>query len=150
MASYLSVAVPITMARILPLLALLFLNACSCQRAITRTGVDSIKYGTGGGLTGAVVSYSLTSDGRLSKIENNDTVLVGTIAAKEVKALFLQARGLKDYTFNEPDNVYSFVEIRMQGQSRYISWGIGSNKIDSRVVELHGQLMALTKQPPTE
>jgi hypothetical protein len=133
------------MVRLLPLIALLFLNACSCQREITRTGVDSIKYGTGGGFTGAVVSYSLSANGQLNKTESNQTDEVKIVEARRVLALFGQAAQLKDYTFNEPGNMYSFVEIQAQGQSQYISWSIGSDKIDSRATELFGQLMDLTK-----
>ncbi len=133
------------MAKFLALLALLLFNACTYQRAIKQTGVQSISYGSGGGFTGAVVSYSLSLDGQLSKTENNSTMPVKVIGTKNVKALFEEAAGLKDYTFNEPGNMYSFITIKTDTQSRYISWGMGSDRIDSRVTELYGQLMALTK-----
>lgn len=130
---------------ILGLLALLTLNACSCQRPITQTGIQSISFGSGGGFTGAVVSYSLSGDGQLSKTESGNTTPIKTIDAKRVSALFEKAADLKGYTFNEPDNIYSFVRIGMEGQEQLISWSPSTNTIDPRVTDLYGQLTALTE-----
>lgn len=133
------------MARFLPLITLLLFNACSYQRTIKQTGVQSITYGSGGGFAGTVVSYSLFADGQLSKTENSNPSQIKVIEAHRVKALFEEAGRLKDYTFNEPENIYSFITIKTDTQSRYISWGASSDKIDSHVTELYRQLMACTK-----
>lgn len=133
------------MGRLLPLIALLLFNACSYQRAIKQTGVQSITYGSGGGFTGTVVSYSLSADGQLSKTENSNPVQIKVIEARRVKALFQEAGRLKDYTFNEPENIYSFITIKTDTQNRYISWGTSPDKVDSRVTELYRQLMACMK-----
>jgi len=114
-------------------------------KSISRTGIESIRFGNGGGFTGAVTAYILSANGQLNKVEGNKNVLIKTVDNKMVKDFFEKASELKNYQFNEPENVYSFLEIQTKENKQNITWGFGSTKIDSRVKKLYDKLMLLTK-----
>jgi hypothetical protein len=77
-------------------------------KGYVNTGIEEITFGSGGGFTGVVKTYKLTSCGKLF---DDDTELE-KVSSKKTFELFTQAKVLKDVDFNRPDNLYRFIEIK--------------------------------------
>lgn len=127
------------------ILFLFMIASCSCQKSISQTGIESIRFGNGGGFTGATTTYSLSASGQLNKVDGNINTSIKKVDSKTVKELFTKAKELKIYSFNEPDNMYSFLEIQMSEKKQYLVWNLSANKIDNRVTLLYNQLISLIK-----
>jgi len=109
-----------------------------------KTGIEEIRFGSGGGFTGAVKAYSLSADGQLTE-QDDQNGLSKKINTKTTLELFTLAKELKTYSLNEPDNVYSFIEIKSRETTNKIVWAFGSTKADQKVTDLFNQLSSLTK-----
>lgn len=107
----------------------------------TKTGIEEIQFGSGGGFTGEIKTYVLTADSKLFEKEME----LKKVDSRKTLELFNEAKGLKDYKFNEPDNLYSFIEIRTKEKTNRIVWAFGSTKVDKKVTEFHKELMTLIK-----
>jgi hypothetical protein len=124
------------------LLTIFFLvNACVTSNIANKTGIESIRFGSGGGFTGVVKTYTLSSD---SKVSEKDK-LITIIKKEETLAIFNQAKELKDFEWNEPENIYSFIEIITKDKTNRIVWGGGSSKVDKKIVELYKNLTSSIK-----
>jgi hypothetical protein len=124
---------------------LVVIISCSCQKSISQTGIEAIRFGSGGGFTVAITTYSLSYNGQLTKADGLKWVSIKTIDSKMVKALFEKAQELKNYSYNEPENMSSFLEIQMKETKQNITWGFGSTKVDNRAIQLYNQLISVTK-----
>ena len=124
----------------------LILAGCASNQGSSQSGIESIKFGSGGGFTNVKTSYQLGSDGQLSKITDG---LIGSpikkVDRKTLQTILDQAKSLKILKYNEPENVYSFIIIKSNGVANEIVWGLGSQKVNSSVSTFYGQLIALTK-----
>jgi hypothetical protein len=120
--------------------------ACTTSKNVINNKIETIVFGSGGGFTGVVTTYSLSADGHLNIVERNKNISVKTVDKKTVKELFEKANELKSYQFNVPENVYSFLEIQTKENKQNITWGFGSTKVDSRVTTLYNELMSLIKK----
>lgn len=127
------------------ILFLFVLASCSCQKSISQTGIESIRFGNGGGFTGATTTYSLSANGQLNKVDGDKNTSIKKVDSKTVKELFTNAKELTSYSYNEPENMSSFLEIQTKDAKQNIVWGFGSTKVDSRVTQLYDQLITLTK-----
>ncbi len=105
-----------------------------------KTGVEGISFGNGGGFTGEVRSYTLTADGKLFEKEKE----LKKIDKKKTLEIFNEAKELKNYDFNEPDNMYSFIEVKTKEKTNRIVWGFGSTKVDTAVIRLNNKITSLT------
>ena len=122
------------------ILLLLLLNSCATNKDILETNVMEIKFGNGGGFTGEIISYSLNEYGVIKQKSSE----IKKINDKETLEFFKEANKLTDYKFNEPENMYSFIEIKTKNKTNRIVWHLGSNNIDSRVIELYNSLISKT------
>ena len=130
------------MIRFLSLLLLLVtLNSCVMNRIAQRTGIDDISFGSGGGFTGEVKTYRLSADCKLfdGEIEMNP------IEFGKTSTIFKNAAALKDLKFNEPENMYSFIEIKSKESTNRIVWAFGSTSVDKKVIELYNELLTTIK-----
>ena len=84
------------------------------------------------------------------EIKINDTVFsksncleVFSVIDSNKKTLeyFRIAQELKAYKFNEPENIYSFIEIKTTKETNRIVWHLGSNNINIKVIELYNKLI---------
>jgi len=123
------------------ILFLIILNSCMTGKIAVKTGIDEINFGSGGGFTGEVKTYTLTADSKVLELEKELT----KINSKETLKIFNEAKEIKDYTFNKPDNMYSFIEIKTKEKTNRIVWSFGSTTVDKKVTELHKRLMNLIK-----
>lgn len=125
----------------LTIILLLLFSSCMISKDIAKTEIQEIKFGNGGGFTGEVIIYTLDEDGLLKKSDSE----IKSLKNNEIVDYFKEAQKLKDYKYNEPENVYSFLEIKTKNKTNRIVWHLGSNNIDNKVVELYNNLLSETK-----
>ena len=123
---------------LLILLPILF--SCSSSKNISQTNIEEISFGSGGGFTGEIKTYKITADCQLFAQETE----LKKIEAKKTLELFKQAQELKDLNFNEPSNMYSFIEIKTKKKTNRIVWNVGST-IDNKIIDLYNNLTTITK-----
>lgn len=107
----------------------------------TKTGIEEIHFGNGGGFTGEIKEYTLTSE---SKLLQNGKELK-KIDSEITFEVFNSAKELKDYQYSKPDNMYSFIELKTKEKTNRIVWSYGSTDIDKKVTELYNKLILTTK-----
>lgn len=124
------------------LLLLVILSSCITHKTIEKTGIEEISFGSGGGFTGEVKTYKLSSNGKLFE----KGVEIKKLESKSTLKFFNQAKQLKDIDYNKPGNMYSFLEIKTKNKTNRIVWSDGSTDIDKRIIELYAELITNTKQ----
>lgn len=117
------------------------LNSCMSSKIAVKTGIEEISFGNGGGFTGEVKTYKLTADCKLYEKENE----LKKVESKKTLELFKQAEELKNLNFNEPENMYSFIEIKTKDKTNKIVWAYGSTTVDKNVIKLYNELLTTTK-----
>lgn len=113
----------------------------STEKTISKTGVEEIKFGTGGGFTGVNTTYKLTSNAKLYK--NNKALK--EINLEKTSTFFKKAKSLKGYTYKKPGNIYSFIEIKTADHSNKIVWGSTQSQVKAEVIEFFKNLQLITK-----
>ncbi len=121
----------------------LFATACTGTKKTAASDIQILKFGRGGGVTGAVTIYTLKADGSLGKEDKNQAFeKVKTLSAEQTQALFAKAEKIKDYKFNKPGNIYLFLEIGKTSGNNNIVWTMSARDLDSNVSRLHNELSA--------
>lgn len=123
------------------LLTCILLCSCATGSITKRTGISEIRFGSGGGFTGKIKTYIFTPDRKL--LDNNGVLEL--VDSRKTQEIFQLAATLKDYEFNEPENMYSFIEIQTKDKTNRIVWSPASSTVDPRVIELYQKLKAITK-----
>jgi|GEM_PF-478336 len=123
------------------LLILVTLNSCVVNKIGKRTGIDDISFGSGGGFTGEVKTYRLSADCKLFEGESE----ISKIEFRKTSTIFKHAKDLKDLKFYEPENMYSFIEIKSKESTNRIVWAYGSTSVDKKVIELYNELLTTIK-----
>ena len=122
------------------LIFIIFIVACtSAESTISKTGIDVIEFGSGGGITGQEETYSLFADGKLSKKEKE----IRKVDQKEVLQLFEKAADLKEVNHQEPGNIYSFITIKSSENTHRIVWRPEKKPNSEEVIILYNELKAL-------
>lgn len=121
------------------LFLLVFLTSCSVCRISTKTNVETIHFGSGGGFTGAVTTYILKSDGKLLK----DDVLLKNIPCDSVLSVFRLAEQINVKQYH-PDNIYNFIYIKTKTVEHYYVWSWG-DQLDGQLAELDRELLKILK-----
>jgi hypothetical protein len=116
---------------------MLFFNACICSNISYKTGIEEIHFGSGGGFTGAVKTYKITADAKLYENEKE----IKKIDKKKTLELFKKANEFKDFYFNEPENIYSFIEIKTKEKTNRIVWAGGSIKVNQKIIVYYNNLL---------
>ena len=140
--SFLSTLKILILMKIYSLLLLVMLNSCMTSKIVGKTGIEEISFGNGGGFTGEVKTYKLTADCKLLEKEAK----LNKVESKKTLELFNQAKELKDLNFNQPENLYSFIEIKTKEKTNRIVWAFGSTTVDKKVIELYNNLILTTKK----
>jgi hypothetical protein len=106
-------------------------------------------FGNGGGFTGQENVYTLLENGQLfsSNALTNSSEALPAIKAKKAKTLFgkYEALKLNELDFNQPGNIYSFVEMKDSVGTHRIVWGATFTQKDSSLVTLKGFYDSLMK-----
>lgn len=111
------------------------------SKIAVKTGIEEISFGNGGGFTGEVKTYKLTADCKLFEKGTE----IKKVESKKTLEIFNQAKVLKDLNFNEPENLYSFIEIKTKEKTNRIVWAFGSTTVDKKIIELYNNLILTTK-----
>ena len=69
--------------------------SCSTNKAVVKTSVEEIRFGSGGGFTGKEITYTLNSNGKLTEGEKD----LKQIDSKTTLLLFKEAKKNKIYSF---------------------------------------------------
>ena len=119
---------------------------CSCSASKVVSQVQSIKFGSGGGFTGAVNQYELEANGSLSVIAKGDTSQLKVVSKEQMEKILSLAESVKTIKMNEPKNMYQFIEINYKQEDPYRwVWGLGRQDLPSELNELFETLTNLTK-----
>lgn len=110
--------------------------SCVTNRLVGKNRVEQIVFGSGGGVTGKIVSYTLKSDGSLYR--SNE--FLRKISKKEVKPIFKKLSKVIDYKYSNPANMYQFIELTTDDSSNRIVWGFGDKNIDNQILESYKEL----------
>lgn len=110
---------------------------------------SQIRFGSGGGFTGAVTTYALLESGKIYEHQSMgvDTfTLLLQMPKAETKALFEEVidTGLDTTEYTTYGNFYYFLEWKTEADSNRISWGQDDMKVDSSWIQLYTKLKLLT------
>ncbi|MFN0013462.1 MAG: hypothetical protein ACKVU2_02845 [Saprospiraceae bacterium] len=109
---------------------------------------EYLRFGNGGGFTGLETTYTLLENGQLFKSTSSAPQLVEqkTCNRKQADRLIESAEdlGLLKLDFTHPGNIYQFVELRDDGQTRRVTWGDPAHPVDEKIRALYEQIVQLT------
>lgn len=111
-------------------------TACTAIGMKENNKVEEVSFGSGGGFTGEIITYTLNRDGNIYR----NGSFMKRVPKKEVNRLFGKIRAISDYRYNIPHNMYNFLEINTKGKKNEIVWGILDKNIDSRVTAIYSEL----------
>lgn len=132
------------------LLCLLALASCkSSKLGPLEYEKSQIRFGSGGGFTGAVTTYALLESGKLFEHQSMgvDTfTFLLQMPKADTKALFEEVieTGLDTTEYTTYGNFYYFLEWKTEADSNRVSWGQDDLKVDSTWVQLYTKLKQLT------
>lgn len=124
---------------------------CATSYTPERLPAQYLRFGSGGGFSGELTTWTLLPNGQLFKSVGLDGPRVewkqharreGRKAFQEAEALRLLDRS----PFSHPGNVYRFVEWTDGERKQRITWGSREHAVDSAVEALYGRLTALTRE----
>ena len=108
---------------------------------------EVLRFGNGGGFTGAVTEYILLENGQLFKNASKapEPMELACVGRKKGHKLFEAAEslGLLDVDFSYPGNMYYFVEFQDDGKQRRVTWGDREHPVDPKIKDFYDQLSAL-------
>jgi len=109
-----------------------------------------LRWGTGGGVTGAENMTILLENGQLFSRQDVNTPLNegNNTRANKAKKLFKLSEelGLMQLNFKYPGNTYKFIEINEADKVHRISWGDGKTAVPAGVEDLFERLSGLVKK----
>ena len=104
-----------------------------------------IRFGSGGGITGAVTTYYLLENGRLYQHTSSpDTmVFIQRLSADKRRAYFerIEALNLPTKAVMQPGDLYRFLEYRTNTDSTRATWGAPGVKVSEDMRRLYQDLM---------
>ena len=124
------------MKKIAIILFAILLVSCSAYKVARTSAIQEIQFGNGGGVTGAVTTYSLKADGSLWKGDDK----LKTVSCDTLSSIIKLAETLPKENFVHPNNVYTFVRIIKSGSTYYYAWSLGNSVPDKPVTELYIKL----------
>ena len=126
----------------------IFISACSTYR-IEKTGFSALEFGSEGGFTGHVTSYTLNPDGTLwfHKPIGNDSVIVKKLSKRTVCKIYTKAQklGVDTVFFKHPGNYSSFLIITKHNISNRIVWGVNGNPVPVEIQSFYDELTNVAK-----
>jgi len=131
--------------KFLYLLALvLVFSSCDTQKQINKTGYTVIRFGSGGGITGNTVSYSLYPNGKVWKSQSlkRDSVMLNKLPKSKVKELYLMVNsaGLDTVLMNQPGNLFYFIDIEKKNETNKLVWGRNGTTPPVEVLKVYDKL----------
>ncbi len=136
-----------------PILILSFLTvlffSCKSQYSIDELPEKLLVFGSGGGMTGGVTTYTLLENGQLFSYnsitkENKERE---TLPKNMAKIFFekMQALKLSEMNFNHPGNLYYFIK-QVDGEEYYaVTWGSQDHEVSNECLALYKELVEKIK-----
>ena len=126
------------------LLLMVITASCTGVKKTMDTDIEAIKFGSGGGVTGAANIFILKQDGTLAKeMRNRQPEVLGTIEKDKTNDLFKKADNIKNYVYDRPGNMYSFIELVKASGSNNIVWAAPAD-VDTNVIKFYKELSQLS------
>ncbi len=127
-------------------LVIAVLTVASCVSNKIVSDIQTLRFGSGGGFTGEIKKYELSSEGKLSNIIDQDTIFLKNISKSSVQKIIVFAETIKSLELNEPKNMYRFIEIDFnQSATNRLVWGLGYTDKPIQVDSLYNKLTTLLK-----
>lgn len=132
-------------------LAAMVAAQCSSSYTAERLPTQHLRFGSGGGFSGEVVTWTLLHNGQLfrhSRLDNT-TIEWKQHSRRQGRVLFREAEALQLLDrppFLYPGNMYRFLEWTDGARVQRITWGSREHPVDSAIEALHERLMALTRE----
>lgn len=116
---------------------LVLLNASNCSN---RNSFKGIRFGEGGGFTGAVITYEIKSNGDVYKADKK----LKTLSDSDLNAIQKKIDNLSNesLSFNHPFNLYHFITT----DKANIVWGDPAFPEPSDIKELYAELQKSINQ----
>lgn len=104
-------------------------------------------FGTGGGFTGHVKTYTLLENGQIffeNSLKKNSEQM-NKVDLKACKQVFNQAKALNlmEIDYKKPGNMYRFIEYKSKGQSNRVVWSEGQDTVPTGIGSLYKKLLKL-------
>jgi hypothetical protein len=123
----------------------MLLGSCTHKIAADKMPANQLIFGSGGGFTGAVKAYSLLDDGRIMAQSDDGKTYksVAKVGKDELSQLKADAQKLDKETFNEPGNLYYFIETKgVTEKNQRLTWGSTDKSVPPAVDALYKRLVA--------
>ena len=117
-------------------------TACTTIGIMENNRVETVSFGSGGGVTGEIITYTLNRDGNIYR----NGSFMKRVPKKEVNRLFGKLKTISDYHYNISDNMYNFIEINIKSKKNEIVWGVVDKNIDSRVISIYSALKIIIEE----
>src|SRR6185369_164807 len=91
---------------------ILIFFSCKNSKLIPEIRIENITFGSGGGFTGRITTYSLSPDGQLNLVEGEKIDSIKKIDLQQMNEILEKAKALKGYQYNTSGNMNAFLEIK--------------------------------------
>jgi len=131
------------------LIVLLFFSCKAQQYTIDNLPEKQLVFGSGGGITGEVNTYTMLENGqvfyRSSLIDEHKELK--SIAKKEAVAAFEKINDLhlSAIDFDHPGNLYYFIEEVNGDEKNRVTWGSTNHSVDEKCEALYKELRMTIK-----
>lgn len=116
--------------------------------ALTTYKLRQIMVGSGGGITGAFTTYYLLENGKLYGKRSRDTAytFIGQQTAANTKKVFTTVEvncKIKTTKFDNPGNIYKFVQWRKGKLNYKVAWGEVGKTVPANYPRVYDSFMAM-------
>ncbi len=126
------------------------LTACNITGKIESTGIKSLSFGTGGGFTNEIKSYTLLPNGALwlHNSLSKDSTLIKKVSKSKVNNFYSEALdlGLDTLRYSKPGNTYYFIAVNVKGVPNKTEWSAGQTGIPDGILPFYKSLKEISKK----
>jgi hypothetical protein len=119
---------------------------CTHKIAVDKMPTNQLIFGSGGGVTGFVKEYAMLEDGRIlaRSDDGKQYKTVVTVKGDDLANLKSGMAMLDKQAFNEPGNMYYFIETKgqMTGKAQRLIWGGTTIAPPTELSDFYKKLMA--------
>jgi len=123
------------------ILFIIITSSCASHRILSQYESTEIVFGDGGGFTGQVNEYTLSTDGTITfaKSIEGDTVVLTTVGKKTAGKIYkmFSESGIDTLDFKHPGNKYYFIKERKDGIKHEVIWGDPNYAVPSQIENLY-------------
>jgi hypothetical protein len=109
---------------------------------------EYIEFGSGGGFAPSSKKYILTQSGSLymfntQRLISDSIFFQKQVCKKQVKKIYAFAlkQSIQEYSYNQPENLYCFIQFHFKNNLKKISWSIPTNNLQADVIILYNKLI---------